>query len=246
MKYILFDTNVYLALIFPLDTWKTIVEEPLEEVFDLIKKGEIKIVCPDFVFYEVNNRIDWTSEKFNEEFYQIYNELKNLNGPFTKNNILYFRKVMEHRIFTIKDTKIRNRLYYIESLILKEIKENPKLQVVDVLTNCIELFNEINVRLVGEYANYNIKYEIDKINFPKNKENDPEFIKILDEVKKSVNKEADAKIISIFIYFIRENKAKGIVVTHDFEHLLLNSIALEAIFDDIFIVRPGYVKCLIN
>ena len=76
LKYILFDTNVYLALIFPLDIWKTIVKEPLEEVSDLVRKGEVKIICPDEVFYEVNRKIDWIAEQFNKEFSSIFEEIK--------------------------------------------------------------------------------------------------------------------------------------------------------------------------
>ena len=246
MKYILFDTNVYLALIFPLDIWKTIVEEPLEEVLDLVNREKIKIVCPDEVFYEVNRRIDWISEQFNEDFSSIYDELKEFYGIFDEDNILNLRKIMEYKIFNEKEIVNRNRLYFIEGLILKEIKENQEFKITDVLQNCIEFFNEINTRLVGAFANYNRKYRIDRLIFSKNNEEDQKYIEIECEVKKSVKRNSDVKILSIFIYFLRNLKKKGILVTHDFDHLLLNSIALEAIFPEILIVRPGYVKCLIN
>ncbi len=246
LKYILFDTNVYLALIFPLDIWKTIVKEPLEEVSDLVRKGEVKIICPDEVFYEVNRKIDWIAEQFNKEFSSIFEEIKKLKGPFNKENILKFRKTMEHKIFNEKENKKRNHLFFIEGLILKEIKQNPKPQVMDVLYNCLEMFNEINTRLVGEFANYNQKYKIDRLNFNQNNFNDQKFIEILEEVKKSVKNKSDAKILSIFIYFLRKENEQGIMVTHDFRHLLLNSLALEAIFPEILIIRPGYVKCFIE
>ena len=246
MKYILFDTNVYLALIFPLDIWKTIVEEPLEEALVLVKKGNIKIVCPDEVFYEVDRRIGWISEQFNKEFSLIYDEIKELKGIFDKDNILKFRKVMELKIFNEKESVDRNRLFFIEGLILKEMKENPRFQINEVLQNCIEFFNEINTRLIGEFANYNRKYKIDRLVFAQNNEEEQEYSEINEEIKKSVKKDSDAKILSVFIYFLRKENAEGIMVTHDFEHLLLNSLALEAIFPEILIVRPGYVKCLIN
>lgn len=241
----MFDTNIFLALIFPLDTWKPIVEEPLDEALELVRKGRVKIVCPDKVYQEIDRKITSYSDEINKEFNIIYNEIKNLKGNFTKDNVLHFRKIMEHRIFEEKKHYRRNRLYFIESLILKEIKENNQQSVINVLHNTMEFFNEITTRFTGEFTNYIRRYEIERLVLPKNENVADEIDEIKSEVEKSVKNKSDAIILSVFIYFLKEEKKKGIFVTHDFHDLLLNSIALEAIFPDVLIIRPGYVKCLL-
>ncbi len=247
MKYILFDTNVYLALIFPLDIWKAIVEESLEEALDLVKKNKALIVCFDDVLEEISYRVDWISNEINNEFSLIYEEIKTLTGNFTKENLLYFRKVLEDEIFSEKiDLSRRNRLYFVEGLILQEYNSNPNLLIIDILLNCTEIFNEITVRLIGEIANYIRIYQIKRLVLPRKKDRKQELSSIKAEVEKSISDPSDAKIISKFIYYLKNKNEEGIFVTHDFNHLLKNSIALEAIFPEILIIRPAYVKCLVD
>ncbi len=233
-----------MALIFPLDIWKAVVEESLKEALKLVKRKKAKIVCPDIIFDEISKNVDKISNKINTKFVEIYNEIKDMKGSFDKNNILEFRKIMDHKIFAEKKRDLRNRLFFIEGLILKEASN--KLSIIDVLQNCIDVFNEINIRLVGEFANYIKDYEIQRLIISNEEKAKEEIEKIRFEVEKSVSNKSDAEILSIFINFLKEKDKKGIFVTHDFHHLLLNSIALEAIFPVVSIIRPVYVKCLVD
>jgi len=247
LKLILFDTNVYLALIFPLDTWKAIVEKSFAEVKKFVDKNKARIVCIDKIIEEINDKIDWISNEINQEFSNLYDKAKEIKGNFTKENILKFRKIMEHEIFTQKSNKDRkNRLYYIEGLILQEINNPTNLEALDVLYNCAEFINELSIRFRGEIAKKIRKYSIIQIKLKKNLDLDDKYNTIKIEVNKSVRNPSDVEILTKFIYHLKDKKLKGIFVTHDFRDLLLNSIALEAIFEEILIVRPAYVKCLIS
>ncbi|MBN1328588.1 MAG: hypothetical protein JXA54_03855 [Candidatus Heimdallarchaeota archaeon] len=246
MKYVLFDTNVYLALIFPLDTWKAIVENSLNDIKDFVVKKQAIIVCLDKIIEEINEKIIWISDEINKEFSNLYEEIKNIKGSFTKDNILQLRKIMEHEIFREKSDKDRkNRLYYIEGLILQEINNTNELEAIDVYLNCAESINELVVRFKGEIASKIRKYNIKRIIVDKKPNIKIELDKIKKEVEKSVSNPNDAEILTQFIFYLKEKNLKGIFVTHDFRDLLLNSIALESIFNEILIVRPAYVKSLI-
>ncbi|MHA1308772.1 MAG: hypothetical protein ACTSO7_16690 [Candidatus Heimdallarchaeota archaeon] len=246
MKLVLFDTNVYLALIFPLDTWKAIVEKSLSEVNQYVKKNEARIVCVAKIIEEINNNILRISNEINNDFSCLYDEINEIRGGYNKENVLKFRKIMEHQIFETRADKDRkNRLFYIEELILQEFSLNDGSEFIDVYYSCAETINELVVRFKGEIAKKIRKYSIKLIEQDEISEN-AELNEILENVSNSVRNSSDAEILSQFIFYLKKKNLKGIFVTHDFRDLLLNSIALESLYDEIYIVRPAYVKCLMQ
>ena len=243
MKYVCFDTNYLLAVLIPLDNWKSIIEMCEAEIAELVTKKAIKVCITDKVEVEANNRIMDIAKNASQHFRKLFHRLKStdLKTPFNKSSILSLRKELQLILRDETDKVIRNQLYFYEDYLLKNINDFPKKHKKILIGECLSEINEISLRFDTELHVYNImiipkptlQNEIDKFDVIENR------------IKVMVHNYNDSEILATFIYFINEEKVEGIFVTHDFVDLLLNSLYLEEEFNEVHIVRPQYVKFLV-
>ena len=243
MKYVCFDTNYLLAVLIPLDNWKSIIDMCEAEITELVKSKTIKVYITDKVEEEAEKRIKDIAKNASQHFRKLFHRLKStdLKKPFNKSSILKLRKELQLILREEKDKVIRNQLYFYEDYLLKNITDYPEKAKKILIGECLSEINEITMRFNTELQVYNMaiilkpteQKEIDKLD------------KIEDRIKAMVHNYNDSEILATFIYFINEENVQGIFVTHDFVDLLLNSLYLEEEFKEIHIVRPQYVKFLV-
>ncbi len=243
MKYVCFDTNYLLAVLIPLDNWKSVIKMCEAEIAELVNRKKIKVFITDKVESEANNRIMDISKNASQHFRKLFHKLKStdLKKPFNKSSILSLRKELQLILRDENDKVIRNQLYFYEDYLLKNINDFPKKPKKILIAECLSEINEISLRFDTELQVYNImiiqkptiQNELDKLNAIENR------------IKVMVHNYSDSEILATFIYFINEENVEGIFVTHDFVDLLLNSLYLEEEFKEVHIVRPQYVKFLV-
>lgn len=248
MKYLMFDTNIFLSRILPYHFWRDVSNQVFTDLSSLGSSSPFSLITVDLIRLEIERIITSLSNFILEEFKVIISGFPDLAQPFSSDNLKeltsrFNQAIVSQQDYKTKDSQ-RNILLFVENYLLTEIFHHKLKNKDEHFFTVFNFLTTIKSQLLALTDNYLVQNNIKKLSFPSEKLEQQKIATI--KRKLNFKNNADAKILSHFIYFLQQQSTySGFFITHDFGDFLVYSSAIEQQFPCITLTRPGYVKCFL-
>lgn len=246
---ILFDTNILLSMVIPYDIWKHMAENIITGIKDYVNEGKAELITMGLIQNEIKKKSSQISYFISAELRRIFSSLTDIKKPLNKNKLKEIENAFQQRILNMpRDrNRFRNRnlLVFAEEYLIDIFTKEKGISIENAFIQCINHFNDYYNYMIQKVNNYLVNNNINLIKFPQNKSKKHLIYKI----KKSLylKNNADAKILSFYIFHLQEEKKNGLFITFDFNDLLKKSNGIEKQYNNqVKITRPSYIKCYFN
>lgn len=243
---VLLDTNIILTKVLPNATWKKVIEDFFDELKKLISKNQnIEVNTTGIIKYEVSKIIKEITSFLSEEYRTIISGITGLDQIANQEKLKIIQKKFNIAIIAQQEEKTRERnrnlLMAIEHYLLKIIKNNPTKALKELLFEAFIFINNFEVQLNNSVKQLLLSYKINQLPYPQEKQ---EQLKIENlQNKLPMNNDPDKKILAFFLYYLDQKHYKGLFVTHDFGDFHAYAPELHNQFQNLTIIRPGYLTC---